>query len=84
MSETHSVCNSGLVIMPGYYVSTVAGGGCLLCGCDVAGTIGGTTCDPQTGQCVCRGDGSGVGGLKCNSCLGNYHSFDPGTGRWVL
>ena len=60
------------------------GGGCLNCVCHETGTLPLTQCDTQTGQCECRGGGSGVTGVQCNECLEEFYGFDGRKGRCVL
>ena len=48
--------------------------------CKVISSIGDTTCDSLTGQCECKGEGSGVSSLRCDSCLPEYWNFNPTTG----
>ena len=56
----------------GFYKSSEASGGCTQCSCDVQGSIANTTCDSESGQCQCLQADSGVGGLRCDSCLSGY------------
>lgn len=53
---------------PGYYLSPDTAE-CVSCDCHVGGVTAATTCDPSTGQCVCR---AGVGGLRCDVCPPGY------------
>ena len=39
---------------------------------DVKGSIANTTCDSESGHCQCLQADSGVGGLRCDSCLSGY------------
>ncbi|VDK44418.1 unnamed protein product [Anisakis simplex] len=47
--------------------------GCQLCGCHPNGSEGGQLqCDPNNGQCLCKGN---VGGRKCDRCLAGFYGF---------
>uniref|UniRef100_H2YEQ9 Uncharacterized protein n=1 Tax=Ciona savignyi TaxID=51511 RepID=H2YEQ9_CIOSA len=48
--------------------------GCQTCGCDSAGTEPGTTCDKETGQCVCKAH---TQGRTCNECTDEYYNLTP-------
>jgi len=45
---------------------------CVACDCDVNGTVAGSTCKPQGGQCECR---NGVSGRRCDYCLPGFYRF---------
>uniref|UniRef100_A0A8C7Q6N4 Usher syndrome 2A (autosomal recessive, mild) n=1 Tax=Oncorhynchus mykiss TaxID=8022 RepID=A0A8C7Q6N4_ONCMY len=46
-------------------------GSCIPCLCSPDGTVPGSVCDPETGQCVCK-----VSGPRCDSCRRGYHSLE--------
>ncbi|XP_048258912.1 usherin-like [Haliotis rufescens] len=60
----------------GYFVDRAPGGGCRSCDCNTMGTLPGTNCNTQTGQCECKGGTSGVTGRTCAECLGTYYKFN--------
>nr|XP_006813188.1 PREDICTED: usherin [Saccoglossus kowalevskii] len=70
-------CNS---CSSGYYLPDNNGRGCLLCACHPIATLPGTTCSSTGGQCVCKGNGAGVSGRQCNTCLTGYYNFNDATG----
>lgn len=53
------------------YWGLYTGQGCFKCECDDIGSFDGT-CDAQTKQCRCK---SGIGGLKCDSCLSGFFGY---------
>ena len=61
----------------------VLGSECLKCGCDPAGTVAGTICNKNTGECVCK-IYNGIGGSRCNDCSPEFYGFSPLTGSYVL
>lgn len=56
----------------GYFKSSEVSGGCSQCSCDSYGTIDRTSCDAVTGQCQCLQGDSGIGGLRCDTCIPGY------------
>ena len=62
----------------GKYVSSEPGGGCHSCSCNIYGTARGTVCDSQSSQCQCTVGNSGVGGVRCDSCVLEYFGFSRG------
>lgn len=54
--------------------------GCKPCGCDPAGTIPGTTCHKETGQCKCK---AYTEGRTCNECIDGYFNITE-TNRQVF
>jgi len=59
-------------VCPGYYKSSAVSGGCSPCSCDADGTIARTACDADTGQCQCIQGESGIGGIRCDTCINGY------------
>lgn len=44
--------------------------GCLVCDCDTQGSAAGSSCNKETGQCICL---SNVQGIRCDECReGNF------------
>jgi len=66
------ICDMKVDSVTGFYKSSEASGGCTPCSCDDIGTIPRTSCDADNGQCQCVQGGSGVGGLRCDTCLPGY------------
>lgn len=46
---------------------------CTSCGCNVAGSVAGTLCDPDTGTCSCK---QFVTGASCDQCLTGYQNLE--------
>lgn len=59
----------------GFYALPYPNVGCTECDCDASGTLPATTCDPKTGQCVCKKDD--VANRRCDGCAPGYYRFDP-------
>ncbi|XP_060897032.1 usherin [Labrus mixtus] len=62
----HNYYNSSLQLQKGLYE------GCALCICDPRGTVAGSVCDSNTGQCVCLPTRSGQ---DCSGCRPNFYLF---------
>ncbi|KAM4622730.1 laminin subunit alpha-5-like [Discoglossus pictus] len=62
------------VCAPGYYGDAVGAKNCTTCACSSCGT---GSCDPRTGQCLCK---PGVTGPNCDRCQDGYYGFDSCSG----
>ena len=56
--------------MNGFY--GLADDGCRLCECNDAGTVPGTHCDKDTGQCVCKANAMG---RDCSLCKDTFYNL---------
>ena len=56
--------------------ATVSFFDCAACDCTPTGSVD-STCDHQTGQCMCLPNVEGTG---CEHCAPGYYNFDSGTG----
>jgi usherin len=63
----------------GYFLVALDTKECIKCGCHPTGTVPGTSCDYQTGECVCK-TYNGVGGTRCNECLDGFYGFQAEIG----
>lgn len=63
----------------GYFLINADNVDCLQCGCDPVGTVAGTFCDKNTGECVCKVY-NGIGGTRCNECSEGNYGFSDITG----
>ncbi|CAH8589780.1 unnamed protein product [Dicrocoelium dendriticum] len=59
----------------GYFPDPIQPTVCRPCACDPVGTVTGYSDCSSTGQCVCK---PGVGGIRCDRCLDDYHGFGAG------
>ena len=46
---------------------------CQSCGCDPAGAVAGSECDPTSGECLCK---MYVTGDTCNTCINGFQLLD--------
>ncbi|XP_029467612.1 laminin subunit alpha-5 isoform X2 [Rhinatrema bivittatum] len=58
------------ICAPGYYGDAVGAKNCTKCSCSPCGAA---SCDPQTGQCLCK---PGVTGQRCDTCQAGYYGYD--------
>ncbi|XP_038605812.1 laminin subunit alpha-5 [Tachyglossus aculeatus] len=59
---------------PGYYGDALVAKNCTRCDCSTCGT---ESCDPRSGQCLCK---AGVTGLRCDHCQEGHFGFDSCSG----
>ena len=63
----------------GFFLLNLSGIDCQACICDPFGTVPGTTCNPNTGECTCK-LANGIGGTRCDECDLGYYNFSRITG----
>nr|XP_033819501.1 laminin subunit alpha-5 isoform X1 [Geotrypetes seraphini] len=58
------------ICAPGYYGDAIWAKNCTKCQCSPCGTA---SCDPRTGQCLCK---QGATGQHCDTCQNGYYNYD--------
>ncbi|XP_063064918.1 laminin subunit alpha-5 isoform X2 [Engraulis encrasicolus] len=62
------------ICAPGFYGDAIRAKNCTKCNCSPCGTA---SCDPRTGQCLCK---PGVTGARCERCKDGSFGFDSCSG----